>query len=69
VFKSLPFRKLDLLTAEPVTLMHEGNSHYTTPTGSILSGVMLIICFVLIWTSIPTIPAGLEANMEITSLV
>ena len=69
VMKSLPFKKLDLLTAEPVTLMHEGNSHYTTPVGSILSGIMLILCFILIWTSIPTIPTKLQTNMNISRLM
>lgn len=49
--------------------MHEGNSHYTTPAGSILSGIMLILCFILIWTSIPTLPTGLQTNMNISRLM
>ena len=35
----------DFLTREPVTLMSEGKTHYTSLTGSILSIVMVLFIF------------------------
>ena len=40
-------KRLDLLTREPVTLMSEGKTHYTTLFGGIMTILMCFIGFIL----------------------
>lgn len=44
----------DLLTREPITLMAEGKTHYTTHCGGLLTLVMLFACFIVIIICFPT---------------
>jgi hypothetical protein len=39
---------MDLLTREPITLMSEGKTHYTTLFGGIMTVLMCFIGFILL---------------------
>jgi hypothetical protein len=41
-------KNMDLLTREPVTLMSEGKTHYTTLFGGIMTVLMCFIGFILL---------------------
>ena len=61
--------RMDMLTAEPVTLLVNGNSHYTTICGSVLTILMIIIFIVVAATTSPATIEGKIASVQLNQLL
>ena len=51
---SFTLSTFDFLTAKPVTLLVDGNTHYTTICGSVLTLVMALISLIVALVSVFT---------------
>lgn len=56
----------DLLTREPVTLMADGKTHYTTLPGSCLTIMLLILILIYFAIRVPTVGRIEDADITRT---